>query len=177
VWQISTKIGEIRRSNMKTKPITDPKDIKAGTFYIYVSVAMGGTLSLSVMKLTGRPFAHYWRKPSSVKSSLKIKSTHYWDDSVHKTSDFLSTLGIKDDFPAIMWHRTFPFNETNKRILSGLVEKQDLRAYLDLVGIKISEDTLQEKLAMEKEMLESWDEMEAYGLFDDFGEYDVKEAK
>jgi hypothetical protein len=130
------------------RPVMRIKDVIGGLYYIEVSVAMSGHMSLKITRLNGVP-----NKRNVVKCLCWENTVDYYGDWTNITYNFAGNIGDH----IVNNHRIFLHNMKNLSFLKHLVDNQFLEVYLDLINSKDNVDDLKERGKREmQEMDELW---------------------
>lgn len=116
---------------LKCKPLT-LANIVSGQTYIAVCVAADGFMSVDYPTFLGRPIKHsgtWWIRHE--KRSRPISKLGMCCNGFGSVTDY----GL-DPKEKLNHHRVFRYNMRNRQILVDMVERQDLVAYLTLIGDK-----------------------------------------
>src|SRR6185437_13616806 len=121
--------GEI---TMKCKPLA-MKDLVGGQTYIELEVAANGHMWLYTFVFCGQP------TKNRIGWQIRTKQNREWQNPFYK-DEFAADAGLE---PTCRYshHRTFKFNSKNKAMLDDLVARQDLIAYLTLIGVGVPYET------------------------------------
>lgn len=140
---------------MKCKPVSIA-DVVAGQFYLKVGVAMDGQMWAEMLVFYGQPIKDdigWWirtEKKKPVRRHFDVLTSKIFS-GFHSVSDYGLDLNSRYNH-----YRVFKFTEDNRRILDGLVSKQDLVAYLTLIGV---EDPI-EAIIKDQERAREWDALD-----------------
>lgn len=150
-------------------------DIKGGKPYICFCVATDNRLSLGVLTFYGvarkhtRQIGDWWiRSEKGPKGFPQNCPPIDGYESVHSLG---LELGIDDN-----QHRVFDFNTDNMRILNDLVHRQDILAYLDLIGVSDYKSVLDVNKNLHQQLLENDPFYADSELFDD-DEFEYEESR
>lgn len=122
------------------RPITK-KEVVPGRRYINVLVYSDGSMHLEILRLYSKPIKARsgWR----VRTEKKKKGMSKRDDLSYNFT-FAEGLGLDPHPENDNHHRLFPDTPRNRRVLGGLVRRQSLRKYLELIGFKDPRKPLEE---------------------------------
>jgi hypothetical protein len=137
------------------------KDLVGGQTYIECSVAMNGSMWLETFVVCGQP------KKGPIGWQIRTSQYRSWKNPFF-TDVFAADAGLDPD-RRYNHHRTFKFNTKNKAMLDDLVKRQDLVAYLTLIGVENPAKTIerdQERWAFHQELDRELDSMMDDGPYD-----------
>lgn len=122
-------------------------DVVGGQFYINVKVSLRGEMMIEYLVFCGKPFKSEFMKSIRL---IRAKSSHGF--TYEPSTKDLGLEPTKHNE-----HRVFRFTEQNRRILKKLVEGQNIKGYLDLIGASNDTETIICQYTRQAEEDQDWD--------------------